>query len=212
MLPDLALFVTQFATLWIMLDPLGHLPLFLDATQSMTPGERRRTAILGPIFAFLVLLFFGIVGQHLLEAMGVSLLSFQISGGVILLLYAITLVLGEHKTSLPQGVVGESQSPINTAVYPVAMPILAGPGSLLTIVLLMDNHRFSFAQQLGTLTALAAVLFGVMIVFVLGDYVIRVVRTAGINIARRIMGTILAAVAINLIVSALAKWLDLNPI
>lgn len=212
MIPDLALFATQLATLWIMLDPLGLLPLFLDATQNMTTAQRRRTAILGPIFAFLILVFFGFLGQHLLEAMGVSLLSFQISGGIILLLYAIGMTLGEQKSTVTVSTAGETLNPLNVAVYPVATPILAGPGVMLTIVLLMDNNRFSFGEQLETLAALAVVLTGVLIVFFLGDYVIRMIGTAGTNIARRVMGTILAAVAINLIVSALAKWLDLNPI
>lgn len=211
MLPDLTLFITQLATLWIMLDPLGHLPLFLGATSGLSPQQRRRTAVFAALFAFLILLFFGFAGQMLLHAMEVSLLSFQIAGGIILLLFSITMVLGESKGHSVEAGQGEA-SPLNLAVFPLATPIIAGPGAMLTIVLLMDNNRFSFAEQMETVTALALVLACLMTIFALGDYVIRIVGQAGINLARRIMGMILAAVAVNLIVTAFAKWLSLPPI
>ncbi len=211
MLPDLTLFVTQFATLWIMLDPVGHLPLFLGATGELTAAERRKAAVFAAIFAFLILLFFGFAGQTLLHAMGVSLLSFQIAGGLILLLFAIGMVLGEAKPH-SIGPISEQAGPINIAVYPLATPIMAGPGAMLTMVLLMDNNRYSFPQQMETALALALVLVCLTTTFMLGDFVVRIVGQAGINIARRVMGMILAAVAVNLMVTAFAAWLKLPPI
>ncbi len=94
MLDDQKQIVTQFLTLWAMLDPIGHLPLFLGATGDLNPWVRRRAAILAVVFAFFILIFFGIAGQFLLHAMGSSLLSFQIAGGIILLVFSLSMVLG----------------------------------------------------------------------------------------------------------------------
>ena len=95
MLDDENHLVTQFLTLWVMLDPISHLPLFLAATVDLSRQEKRRTAVLGVLFAFLILIFFGVAGELLLEAMGISLMSFQISGGIILLVFSISMVLGD---------------------------------------------------------------------------------------------------------------------
>ena len=94
MLDDQNLIVNQFFTLWAMLDPISHLTLFLGATSELDRQERRRAAVLAVVFAFFILLFFGVAGQFVLHAMGISLISFQIAGGVILLLFSLTMVLG----------------------------------------------------------------------------------------------------------------------
>ncbi|WP_137387677.1 MarC family protein [Rhodoligotrophos defluvii] len=211
MIPDLALFITQFTTLWIMLDPVGHLPLFLGATGALTTRERRVAAVYAAFFAFLILVFFGFAGQALLHAMGVSLLAFQIAGGLILLLFSLTMVLGAE--TAPSAVPTDSvANPISLAVYPLATPIMAGPGAILTMVLLMDNNRLSFIEQMETIGALASVLVILAMAFLAGELIIRVIGQAGIQIARRVMGMILAAVAVNLIVTAFQRWLSLPPI
>jgi multiple antibiotic resistance protein len=96
-LNDQNLLLTQFLTLWAMLDPIGHLPLFLGATGDLSSQERRRAAVLAVVFAFFILIFFGVAGQFLLHAMGISLISFQIAGGIILLLFSLSMAL-VHKS------------------------------------------------------------------------------------------------------------------
>jgi multiple antibiotic resistance protein len=203
--------VTQFLTLWAMLDPIGHLPLFLGATGDLSRQERRRAAILAVIFAFFILIFFGVAGQILLHAMGISLLSFQIAGGIILLLFSLSMVLGDppsaaKSTTNPKG------DPLNVAIYPLATPIIAGPGSMLAIILLTDNNRFTASEQALTLGVLAIVLSLMLLIFLLSDVISRIIGRGGTNVLRRIMGVILAALSVNLIVSALAQWLNLPPI
>jgi multiple antibiotic resistance protein len=203
--------VTQFLTLWAMLDPIGHLPLFLGATGDLSRQERRRAAILAVIFAFFILIFFGVAGQILLHAMGISLLSFQIAGGIILLLFSLSMVLGDppsaaKSTANPKG------DPLNVAIYPLATPIIAGPGSMLAIILLTDNNRFTASEQALTLGVLAIVLSLMLLIFLLSDVISRIIGRGGTNVLRRIMGVILAALSVNLIVSALAQWLNLPPI
>jgi multiple antibiotic resistance protein len=91
--------VTQFLTLWAMLDPISHLPLFLAATVDLSGQEKRRAAVRGVVFAFFILIFFGVAGELLLAAMGISLMSFQIAGGIILLVFSISMVLGDQPTA-----------------------------------------------------------------------------------------------------------------
>jgi multiple antibiotic resistance protein len=93
---DQTLFITQLLTLWAVLDPISHLPLFMTATAELNATEKRRAALASVLMAFAVLAVFGFVGQYLLHAMGVSLLSFQIAGGITLMLFALSMVLGQH--------------------------------------------------------------------------------------------------------------------
>lgn len=207
MLDDYRLFTTQIVILWAVLDPLSHLSLFMGATTSLTGAERRHTAWLSVVIAFGILTAFALIGPILLHAMGISLLSFQIAGGVIVFLFAINMVLGEaqHQSAVPEP--GETATSI--AIYPLATPIIAGPGSMLTILLLMDNNRHSAMQQAITIAALAVIMVALLGIFLAGEYIRRIIGIHGTNLIRRIMGLILAALAVNMILSALALWLRL---
>jgi multiple antibiotic resistance protein len=209
MLEDQGLLLNQFFTLWAMLDPIGHLTLFLGATEELSRQERRRAAALSVVIAFCILIFFGIAGQFLLHAMGISLLSFQIAGGIILLLFSISMVLGEPRTGPASA---SEPAALKVAIYPLATPIIAGPGSMLAIIILTDNHRFTLPQQVLTYGVLATVLTLMLAVFLLGNTISRIIGHGGANVIRRIMGVILAALSVNLIVSAVAQWLKLPPI
>ncbi|MDF2119955.1 MarC family protein [Roseiarcaceae bacterium H3SJ34-1] len=214
MLDDYRLFTTQIVILWAVLDPLSHLTLFMGATTSLAVADRRRAAWLSVVIAFGILTGFALLGPLLLRAMGVSLLSFQIAGGVIVFLFAINMVLGEahqgepHQNASPDA--GENATSI--AIYPLATPIIAGPGSMLTILLLMDNNRYSAFQQAITIAALAVIMVALLGIFLAGEYIGRVLGVHGANLIRRIMGLILAALAVNMILSALALWLRLPEI
>lgn len=211
MLEDQTLPLNQFFTLWAMLDPISHLPLFLGATADLTRQERRRAAVLAVIFSYAILLFFGIAGQHLLHAMGISLVSFQIAGGIILLLFSISMVLGQPLSpKSPADDAGEGA--LGVAIYPLATPIIAGPGSMLAIIILTDNNRFTFGEQLDTFGVLAVVLGLLLVIFLLGDVIVRTIGPGGTNVMRRVMGVILAALSVNLILTALTGWLRLPPI
>jgi multiple antibiotic resistance protein len=211
MLDDQNLIATQFLTLWAMLDPVGHLSLFLGATAELTPAERRRAALIGVPTAFAILVFFGLAGQALLHAMGISLVSFQIAGGIILLVFSLTMVLGEppagHAAASDPG-----RRAADIAIYPLATPIIAGPGAMLAIIILTDNNRFTFEHQVVTLLVLGVVLGALLGVFLLGDRILRVIGQGGSNVLRRIMGVILAALSVNLILTAMAQWLKLPEI
>ena len=87
----------SFVTLWIVIDPIGTIPVFIAVTASMTAGKRRVTAFLATVVSIGVLLFFLIFGQLLIDALGISLLSFQVAGGIVLFIFALTMIFGESK-------------------------------------------------------------------------------------------------------------------
>jgi multiple antibiotic resistance protein len=210
MLEDQRLFLTQVVTLAAVLDPVSHLTLFVSSTTSLERKNRRRVAMLAILIAFAILTAFGFLGQYLLHAMGVSLLSFQIAGGMIIFLFALSMVLGDPKVDTVA--VSGSEHLMAVAVYPLAVPILAGPGSILTVMVLMDNNRFSVVDQVITILALAGVLAVLLGVFAASNSISRVLGKGGTNVVRRVMGLILAALSVNLVLSAVATWLRLPAI
>ena len=208
MLADQSILLTQIVTLTAVLDPVGHLALFLTTTAALDRRSRRRVAVLAVLISLAILTAIGFTGQYVLNAMGISLLSFQIAGGVVLFLYALTMVLGEPHSAAAD----DPGDCLTMAIHPLAVPIIAGPGSMLTLMVLMDNNRFSIGHQLITVLALVLVLVLLLAVFLLGDVLVRVLGRGVINVLRRIMGLVLAALSVNLVLNAVVQWLGLPPI
>ncbi|MGU3495818.1 MarC family protein [Xanthobacteraceae bacterium A53D] len=209
MLEDFNLFITQFVTLYALLEPISHLSMFLALTGDHTPAERRKLAVLSVLFSMLILTFFALVGQALLHAMDISVLSFQIAGGIILFLFSLQMIFsGPHQATGPK----DEKSLASFAIYPLATPTIAGPGAMLSVVLLADNNRASFVAQGITVAAVGSVMLILLVTFLAGDLVNRLIGSSGTNLVRRIMGMIIAALSVNLILTALAKWLSLPPI
>ncbi|OYX86126.1 MAG: MarC family transcriptional regulator [Azorhizobium sp. 35-67-5] len=205
----LNLFVTQFVTLYALLEPIGHLSLFVALTGEQTIAERRRLAVLSVGFAFLILIFFAVLGQALLHAMGVSIRSFQIAGGLILFAFALTMIFSEPRR--PTGV-SDDKSLTAFAIYPLATPTIAGPGAILSVVLLSDNNRHNYWDQGITLAVVAAMMGVLLLTFLAGDYITRIIGASGANLVRRIMGIVIAAFSVDVVLTAIARWLNLPPI
>jgi multiple antibiotic resistance protein len=198
--------INDFVTMFVVIDPIGTLPIFLAATATLKPDIRRRTAILAVLFAFGTLLFFIAAGQYLLEAIGIPLRAFQIAGGIVLFVFALSMALGDDtETEKRRGRV----DPIAVAINPIAIPAIAGPGAMLAVVLLTDNDRVNVVDQVVTSASLAAVLAVQLVILLLAGPIARVIGAGGANIIRRVMGIVLAAVAANMTLSAVADWLSL---
>ncbi|MFG1411074.1 MarC family protein [Xanthobacter sp. VTT E-85241] len=211
MLEDYDLFLTQFVTLWAVLEPVSHLSMFVATTAEMPPVQRRKTALLCCFFAFLILVFFAVAGRALLDAMHVSVLSFQIAGGLILFIFATGMIFSDPHPA-PTLDVDADKNIAALAVYPLAIPIIAGPGAILSVVILADNNRGVLEHQAVTISVLALLMGLMAVLFFLGDYVLKLIGSAGANLIRRIMGLVLAALSVDIVLTALARWLHLPPI
>jgi multiple antibiotic resistance protein len=199
--------LNNFIALWVIIDPVAALPIFLGVTAGYDRRARRRIAIAAIIASFAVLCFFIALGQIIIEAMGVSLRDFQIAGGLILFLFAATMVIGERQENAEPA--ADPKSVSGLAIYPLAVPTLAGPGAMLTVMLLTDNSRFSIMQQLLTTATVAVVLVITLAMLLVADPITRVIGLHGANVLKRIMGMILAAVAVKIVLGGISDWLHL---
>ena len=203
------LIIEELVTLWVVIDPIGTVPVFIAVTAAMTPAVRRKTALQATLVSMGVLMFFLVFGQILIDALGIGLLSFQVAGGLILFLFALTMIFGETKVETDQKILdAEEDSPIeppSVAVFPLAVPSLASPGAMLAIVLLTDNNRFSVVDQAQTAAVMAVVLLFAYVFMRLADPIIRLIGMAGSAIVSRVMGMILASVAANAVLSAMLE-------
>jgi len=197
--------VHEFVTLFVVLDPVGALAIFLAVTAKLTPAQRTRAAAYGILYSFGVLVFFVVAGELLLIEMGIPLHAFQVAGGILLLLYGIEMVLG--RTAPGENFVGTTGDIQSLAIYPIAIPAIAGPGSMLTIVLLTDNRAFSVFDQMMTVAVLAFTLSLILIILLAANPIMRCIGTGGANVLRRVMGILLCSVAVNMVFVALDTWL-----
>jgi multiple antibiotic resistance protein len=183
----------EFVTIWVVVDPIGTIPVFLALTGGIEGSVRGRVAIRAILAAGGILLFFVVFGQLLIEALGISLVSFQISGGIVLFLFALTMIFGPSKpqSEMKEGVAGDH----DVAIFPLAVPSIAGPGAMLAVVLLTDNHRYSLSEQAQTTMVMFVVLAVTLALLLLANPIHRLIRESGASIVSRVMGMILAAVA-----------------
>lgn len=186
--------IVQFVVLWAVIDPIGSVPVYLAKTIGLSVEDRRKIAAKAVLIATGILVFFLIAGQFLLEAMQIPLSAFQIAGGLVLFLFALTMIFGESK---PEQEIRLSTSLSELAVYPLAVPSIASPGAMMAIVLLTDNHRVSFSDQVVTTLILFLVLLITYLLFLIANQIQRWIGNTGAAIISRVMGLILAAVAVN---------------
>ena len=188
------MFDSLVVVLWAVIDPIGSVPVYLTKTIGLPLEDRRKIALKAVLISAGILLFFLVAGQALLEAMQIPLTAFQIAGGLVLLLFALTMIFGEGK---PEQEMKMTASLSELAVYPLAVPSIASPGAMMAIVLLTDNHRFSFDDQLITALIMLSILFITYLLFVIANRIQRVIGNTGAAVISRVMGLILAAVAVN---------------
>ena len=195
----LGIIITQFVVLWAVIDPIGSVPVYLSQTQHLTLKQRRKVALKAVAIASGVLIFFLVAGQLLLEAMQIPLPAFQAAGGLVLLLFALTMIFGESKPEQEQKLTQDvSHSELaDLAVYPLAIPSIASPGAMMAVVMLTDNHRYSVVDQVITAGVMIAVLLVTLFLLLSATTIQKWIGSIGAAIISRVMGLILAAVAVN---------------
>lgn len=198
----------SFVTLWVVIDPIGTIPVFIVVTAGMTAAARRKTALLATLVSIGVLLFFLVLGQILIDALGISLLSFQVAGGIILFLFALTMIFGEPKQETDlKSVVDDATEPErpSPAIFPLAVPSLASPAAMLAIVLLTDNDQFVIANQALTAVVMVGVLGIACLFMLLAEPIMKLIGHSGAAIVSRVMGMILASVAADAVLSSIVE-------
>lgn len=194
---DWTALIKEFVTLLVVIDPVGSIPVFLFAVQGVPAALHRRFALRAVAIAALVLLAFLAGGQLLLETLGLRLGSFQIAGGIILFLFAMTMIFGESKPS--REIEEAERDHLAGAVFPLAMPSIASPGAMLAIVILTDNHTETLADQAITAGLLLLILGLTLALLLAATFVHRVIGNTGASVISRVMGIVLATIAVDAI-------------
>ena len=196
--------LSEFVTLFLVINPFGALPTFMEIAEALDPRAQRKLALSATVISFAVLVFFVLAGAFLLAQMGISIRAFQISGGILLFVIALDMIRGQTLTGH-----GKAQGSMALAVYPLAIPKIAGPGAMLTVVLVTDDDRLNLAGQLTTVGVLALVLVVTLLILLAAVPISRLIGAAGVSVISRVMGMLLAAMAVALVLGAVGDWLNL---
>jgi multiple antibiotic resistance protein len=201
LLVDWTNLLREFITLFVVIDPVGSIPVFLFAVASVPPKLHRRYAMHAVFVATLVLITFLIAGQYVLETLGLRFGSFQIAGGIILFLFALTMIFGHSKPETEIEDAGKDH--LAGAVFPLAMPSIASPGAMLAVVVLTDNHEQALVEQMITAGLLIVVMFFTLALLLAATYVHRIIGNTGASVISRVMGMILATIAVDSIIGGM---------
>ncbi|MEQ8442997.1 MAG: MarC family protein [Alphaproteobacteria bacterium] len=196
--PDI---LKDLVTILVVVDPIGTLPVYYFATSSVPKRLHRKLAVRAVLIATLVLLMFLIGGQIILEMLGLRFGSFQIAGGIVLFLFAMMMVFGDSKSDRE---IREAESDdLSGAVFPLAMPSIASPGAMLAIVVLTDNHQNSVEEQVVTAGLLILVMGLTLLLLLLAAWLKKFLGKTGANVISRVMGIILATIAVDAVLGGL---------
>ncbi len=200
----------DFVTLLAVYNPVGIVPEYLYFTRDVPPEDRKRLALRCILIATAILLAFLVLGQILLEALDIGLPSFSIAGGVVLLVISLRAIFeGVHDEVAEEEKKAATGGVRDLAVFPLATPLIAGPGGILVVVLLTDNNRFSAPEQVVTASMLLVVLLFTYIVLRAAESVQRVLGVTGISVVSRVSGLILAALSVETILDGIRETFSL---
>lgn len=202
---DIAL--TAFTTFFVIIDPVGVVPLFMALTTGQDPAHRRRTAVRSVLIATGILLTFTLVGQPFLHYLGISLAAFRIAGGLLLLLVSIDMVVVKGsgiRTTTPKEE-EEATHSADVTVFPLAIPLIAGPGAIASVILLQSEHAGNLAAQGVVAGVMIGVLAMVLVGFLASGRIMRILGVTGINVLTRVLGIVLCALAVSNIIEGLRQ-------
>lgn len=191
----------EFVTLIVILDPVATIPVFIAATVGLKEKQARMVAVYAVGTSFFVLLFFIACGQILLEAMKIPMASFQLAGGLLLLFLGFQMTTGHLHTSAATQ--HDNNQLWARAIYPLAMPGIAGGGSILAVVLLTDNKTRNMEEQWITVGVLLTCMLVHLLSYFSASLVVRLLGLPGISIISRVFGLVLISIAVNTLIVAI---------
>jgi multiple antibiotic resistance protein len=198
---DFAAYIPAFVTLFVIIDPIGLAPLFAAITQGMTSRQRRSVAIRACLVSIALLTLFGLAGEAVLGFLGISMPAFRMAGGILLFLTALDMLF-ERRTERRQGQADAEPDHTDPSVFPLAIPLIAGPGSIASMILLtgQDESTLNLIAIHGVMVVVVAFVFAL---FLLAAPLERVLGPTGINVVTRLLGMLLAALSVQFVIDGL---------
>ncbi len=199
---DTAFFITAFVTMFVVIDPIGLAPLFVALTQGMTTAARRRIALRATLIGILILLAFATFGEALLSFIGISMPAFRVAGGILLFLTALDMLF-ERRTKRREDKQEEDRD--DPSVFPLAIPLIAGPGAIASVILLMGQRPGVEGAAL-VLGATGIVMLIVMGFFLASGMIERALGKTGVTVVTRLLGMLLAALSVQFVLDGLSAF------
>ncbi|WP_281841840.1 MarC family protein [Sinisalibacter aestuarii] len=203
MMPDLL--IPAFVTLFVVIDPIGLMPLFLALTKGASKAERRAIALRAIGVAAILLTLFGLLGEQVLGFLGISMPAFRIAGGLLLFLTALDMLFerrAQRRKDQSEPGLDPAEDP---SVFPLATPLIGGPGAMAAMILLAGQTTTPL-QLLAVHLVMLAVLAVVFTLFLASGLLERLLRETGINVLTRLLGMLLAALAVQFVLDGLANF------
>ncbi|MDA7424690.1 MarC family protein [Thalassococcus lentus] len=200
---DAAFFITAFATLFVVIDPIGLTPMFIALTQGSDAAHRRAVAIRACVISFIVLTLFAFFGEAVLGFIGIGMPAFRIAGGILLFLTALDMLF-ERRTKRREDQSEAEEFP-DPSVFPMAIPLIAGPGAIASIILLAGDAQ-DITQQLGVLAVMGFVVLIALLLFLTAGPIERGLGRTGITVVTRLLGMLLAALSVQFVLDGLRDF------
>lgn len=200
---DTTFLITVFATLFVVIDPIGLTTVFIALTQGTSVAHRRSVAIRACLVAAAILTLFAFLGENVLGFIGISMPAFRISGGILLFLTALDMLF-ERRTKRREDRADEEEFP-DPSVFPIAIPLLAGPGSIATMILLAGQANGA-AEMAGILAIMVGVLVIGLVFFLLAGSIECALGRTGIVVTTRLLGMLLAALSVQFVLDGLRDF------
>jgi multiple antibiotic resistance protein len=208
--PSLQFFLVALSSIFFLVDPIATVPVFLVMTSEHGPRPRRRMARRAAVTSFLVLSGFSAIGQIIFQLLGITLAAFQTAGGLILLLIGLEMVQAKRsRTKQAPKETEEATHRDDVGIVPLGVPMLAGPGAISTVMVFMGQAR-QWPQVIAVLSAIAITCSIAYVALSAAGYVRQHLSDTGINIMTRMMGMLLAAIAIQFMATGIVTLFGLN--
>ena len=200
-----AVFINSFILFFVTIDTIGNIPFFLSLTEDAKIKQRNEIAIKSIVIAFFIMITFAYAGRYLLEAIDVSLDSLKIAGGIILMFLAIDILFEKRKKRREKRVEEalDEQSFDEIIVFPIAIPFIAGPSALTTVILLIGNYSINTEFQIPVILALIAALAVSLILMIGANFIVKFIPKQILHATARVMAFILAALATQFIIDGI---------
>ena len=199
--------IKTFIVFFVVIEPVSLVPMFGALTRGGEQGYRRRMAFKSIGISALIFIGFGLVGDYLLQTLGVSVDAFKIAGGLLLFMLAVDMVFarqsGLRSTTVREQ--DEARYREDISVFPMAFPLIAGPGALATLLLVVVDARGDLMQMGLVLGVILAVLLLTLILLLATNWVMRVLGQTGANVISRLLGVVLAALAVQYVVDGVSQ-------
>ncbi len=193
---------TVFITVLILVDPFGLIPMYLSLAGGLPAARKRRTIVKAVSTALFALTAFILIGRQILSVLGISHGSFFIAGGIIFFLISLDLILGHRQRTKTSKLDPEIE---DVAVFPLGIPILAGPGTFTTIILHISEAENQFLMGSVLFVSVVASLAIAVVTMLTGELILRVLHRSGVQVIQRLMGMILCGLAVQFVYEGLQK-------